>query len=364
MTNIKKTFLALSSILLISSSGTAHDLYTSYTSIDVQNKKLKCIFTFDITDIRKVFNLDENGDQVVSRDELLVNMNYMYVYLEQHISIIIAGESLQLAREEGSFYQDEVGNTFIHFIFQNQLEHHPWKLTLDLGIFDEFGRLHKNLAKIVHGSEIQQTIFTAGNHLQSFSFEGGDYSLTAQIMQFIGLGIEHIFLGYDHILFLMALMIIGGTFKNLIKIVTSFTVAHSITLILAALEVVILPSRLVESVIALSIVYIAIENFFVDDSDHRWLITFIFGLMHGFGFARVLTELGLPTKGLVPSLLAFNLGVEIGQIGIVAIFFPIVILVTKFKWQKRLVYGLSTIILIFGLFWFIERAFEVNFPIL
>ncbi len=170
-------------------------------------------------------------------------------------------------------------------------------------------------------------------------------------------------IGYDHIFFLLGLILIGGSFLNLVKIVSSFTVAHSITLILAALQVVAIPSRLVESVIALSIVYIALENFFIKKTDERWLITFIFGLMHGFGFAGVLHELGLPTAGLAVSLLSFNLGVEVGQIIIVAVAFPFIYLITKTKWQKQIVYGLSSVIMVFGLMWFLERAFDLDLPI-
>jgi len=120
----------------------------------------------------------------------------------------------------------------------------------------------------------------------------------------------------------------------------------------------------VESVIALSIVYIAVENFLIKDSDQRWMVTFAFGLMHGFGFAGVLTELGLPTKGLVASLLSFNVGVEIGQVMIVSLVFPVILLASRTRWQRQIVYGLSSVILTFGLIWFFQRAFGLEiFPI-
>ena len=153
---------------------------------------------------------------------------------------------------------------------------------------------------------------------------------------------------------------IGGGFRNLVKIVTSFTVAHSLTLVLAALQIVMLPTRLVESVIALSIVYIAGENFFVKQNDQRWFITFVFGLMHGFGFASVLAELGLPTQGLVASLLSFNVGVEVGQIAIVSLAYPVILLIGRSDYRRQIVFGLSSIILIFGLIWFVERAFNLQ----
>ena len=195
---------------------------------------------------------------------------------------------------------------------------------------------------------------------QTFALSASNAPVPPLVLQFVWLGMNHIFIGYDHILFLLGLIVIGGSFRNLIKIVTAFTLAHSLTLVLAALQIVLLPTRLVESVIALSIVYIAVENFFVKDSDQRWLITFIFGLMHGFGFASVLTELGLPRSALAVSLVSFNVGVEIGQIAIISLVFPVVQAFSRTRWQKQLVLGLSSVILVFGLIWFLQRAFDVS----
>lgn len=342
----------------------AHEINTSYTLIEIKGNELSCSFRADQTDLEKIFDLDESGDGSVTNDELLLNLELMQEHFHQKIAISIAGEELLLSRNGGNLFSDERGNHFVDFIFAGSVSSQPWKITLKLNIFDDFGPRHKNLVKIISGSEIVQAIFTIDDPEQAIPFEGGDVSLLHQIGQFIWLGMEHIFIGYDHILFLMGLIVLGGSFRNLIKIVTAFTVAHSITLILAALQLVMLPSRLVESVIALSIVYIAIENFLVKNTDQRWLITFIFGLMHGFGFANVLTEMGLPTKGLVASLLSFNVGVEIGQLTIVAVAFPVILWVAKTRWQRLVVYGLSSLILIFGLVWFFERALQFNFPLM
>ena len=150
----------------------------------------------------------------------------------------------------------------------------------------------------------------------------GYRSLPAQCAAFVKLGIAHIFLGYDHIVFLFALIVIGGRLGQLVKIVTAFTAGHSLTLILAALQVVVLPSRLIEGSIALTIAYVAFDNFFAATTAHRWVLTFCFGLVHGFGFANVLREMHLPASGLVPTLLSFNAGVEIGQVVIAAVLFP------------------------------------------
>ena len=180
--------------------------------------------------------------------------------------------------------------------------------------------------------------------------------LLAQLRSFLALGIEHIFTGYDHLLFLVGLLLLGGRFWSLVKIVTAFTVAHSVTLILAALGVIHVSSRIVEPAIALSIAYVGAENLFLKSTDRRWMIAFAFGLIHGFGFASILREMGLPKEGLVLSLLSFNVGVEIGQMAVVAVVLPIVLLVRRQSWQRWAVNAASLAIAGMGLYWFVARV--------
>lgn len=340
----------------------AHEIYTSYSSIEIIGTRLTYILTLDESELKYIFELDTNNDGSITENELNASIDKIYMHFEKRLTITIGGETIELMRGEGFVSKDNLGNVFVNLVFGQTLDRQPWKLTLSLNIFDDFGPRHKNLVKVIHHDQIQQAILTIGSPRQDFSFSGTDSSLFQHSRQFFGLGVEHILIGYDHILFLLGLIIIGGSFLNLVKIVSSFTVAHSITLILSALQVVAIPARLVESVIALSIVYIALENFFIKKSDDRWLITFIFGLMHGFGFAGVLHELGLPTEGLVVSLLSFNVGVEVGQVIIVGVTFPLIYLITKTRWQKKMVYGLSSVIIVFGLMWFFERAFDLDLP--
>ena len=185
------------------------------------------------------------------------------------------------------------------------------------------------------------------------------------IRRYIEAGVEHIFLGYDHIAFLVAIVLWARRLWPVIKIVTAFTLAHSITLSLAALQIVVIPSAIVEPAIALSIVYVAIENFFSRNVDGRWRDTFAFGLIHGFGFASALQEFGLPRGAVVPALAAFNIGVELGQVAIVSFVIPLLIgvdwLIATMREvpQKRtagLVYALSGIIAFLGCYWVFERT--------
>jgi hypothetical protein len=177
--------------------------------------------------------------------------------------------------------------------------------------------------------------------------------------KFVWLGVEHIFIGYDHILFLVGLLI-ASEFWSLVKIVSSFTIAHTLTLVLAATGIVALPSRLVEVCIAATIVYIASENLMRKSIGERWQVTFAFGLIHGFGFANVLRDLGLPREGLIRCLIAFNVGVELGQLAIVAMLWPLWRCVQSSKYAPHATQLLSLAIFALGSAWFVDRLFGLD----
>lgn len=185
------------------------------------------------------------------------------------------------------------------------------------------------------------------------------------LRHYVVAGIEHIAIGYDHIAFLLAVIVLGRRFWPLFAAVTAFTVAHSVTLTLAVLGWVELPARIVEPLIAATIVYVAAENFFIRDIRRRWWLTFLFGLIHGFGFASVLREYGIPHHALVPALAAFNAGVEVGQMLVVAI----AVLAWRAGFaigakagvrgdapqQRRVSLVVSAGVLLLGLYWLGER---------
>jgi hypothetical protein len=177
------------------------------------------------------------------------------------------------------------------------------------------------------------------------------------VASFALLGVEHILVGWDHLLFLLGLLLCGGGWIALAKIITAFTLAHSITLTLAVLDVLVLPDRLVEAVIALSIAFVAAENLVQRSSgSRRWLVAFCFGLVHGFGFASVVRDLGLPAHGLALSLLGFNAGVEVGQALVVALVLPPLIWLRRTRWEPRVIQSGSVAILMVGVVLFVERA--------
>jgi hydrogenase/urease accessory protein HupE len=191
-------------------------------------------------------------------------------------------------------------------------------------------------------------------------FSGSRQGVLAVMKRFIPAGVEHILIGPDHLLFLVGLLLLGGTLRQLAVVVSSFTLAHSITLSLAALNVVNPPARIIEPAIALSIVYVGADNLMVRDGrDMRAWIAFGFGFIHGFGFASVLREMDLPPSALGWSLFSFNLGVEIGQlIVVVAVASALAALRARSElFGRKLAFAGSVAVIVAGAFWFIQRVF-------
>jgi hydrogenase/urease accessory protein HupE len=177
------------------------------------------------------------------------------------------------------------------------------------------------------------------------------------LAHFIGQGILHIFTGYDHILFILTLLLAVGTWRRLAVIVTSFTAAHSITLVMATLGLVTLPPRVVEPLIALSVLLVAADALLRPRANARAFVTFAFGLIHGFGLSNVLRDLGLSGRELVPALLGFNVGVEIGQLLIVAAVFPLILRLrtrdATYAQARKLLCGSVAVV---ALFWIVLRV--------
>jgi hydrogenase/urease accessory protein HupE len=192
-------------------------------------------------------------------------------------------------------------------------------------------------------------------------FTGTRQGVRAVLQRFVPAGVHHILIGPDHLLFLVGLLLLGGTLKQLLLVVTAFTIAHSVTLSLAALGMVMPPANAIEPAIALSIVYVGADNLLVSAGgrDTRAWIAFAFGLIHGFGFANVLREMDLPGRALGWTLFAFNVGVEIGQLVFV------VLVASLFTWirsrseiaGRRLVFAGSITVMFAGAFWFVQRVF-------
>ncbi|MFO1318965.1 MAG: HupE/UreJ family protein [Burkholderiales bacterium] len=235
------------------------------------------------------------------------------------------------------------------------------RLEYEVGLFIDIDPAARHLVTVT-GDVRRIGLLTAGNpRLDLVTLSPG----VAEVFgHYLLAGIEHIAIGFDHLAFLFAVILWGRRFWPLAAVVTAFTVAHTVTLALAVLDVARLPAALVELLIALSIVYVAAENFFVRDVRHRWGLTFLFGLVHGFGFASVLRDYGLPGDARVPALAAFNVGVEIGQLAFVGIALTLIRSAESMlrrgsdgatQADPRVVKTTSGALLLLGLYWTLGR---------
>ena len=237
----------------------------------------------------------------------------------------------------------------------------PGSVTLQPAMFP-YDPIHQTFVNVYEDRELrQQFVFSASGPSRTY-YAGTTQGALAVMRTFIPSGIEHILIGPDHILFLIGLLLLGGGWSALVRIVTAFTLGHSITLSLAALEIVSPPARIVEPAIALSIVFVGADNLVRGSGrDVRAWIALVFGLVHGFGFANVLREFGLPREALGWSLFSFNFGVEIGQLAVVVLVASILAAIRRHSdvAGARVAIAGSVVVIAAGTYWFVQRVFFV-----
>jgi hypothetical protein len=214
---------------------------------------------------------------------------------------------------------------------------------------------HRHLGRVL--TETTSTPFVVHRGEPAFTATLAKAGAGTTFGAMFALGVEHILTGFDHLVFLLGLVLVGGTWRALLGVVSAFTLAHSITLGLAATGVYAPDPRWIEPAIALSIAYVGVENFFVRDVAGRWRITFAFGLLHGFGFGGALAGVGLLPGNALSSLLAFNLGVEAGQVAVMAVVLPLLAVARRRPWFAP--WGVATAsaaVTLAGVAWFIGRV--------
>lgn len=369
----------------------AHNPDTSYVHVRLTEDWIETRFTFDLDVLERVTPLDQNGDGKVVEFEFRTAEPEIRRALRGSVLFEINEFSDDFGAYEPAIWPENIdavpyaerGVTLVHFPFRKRVQELPESVALTFTIagqsgpvaptvegtpqqagpavafFELFGDRHTVLGTFEEPPLPEYEVVFTWELPDFLYFTEVDALPQNRMLEFLKLGMEHIFLGYDHILFLLALVVVDR-FRTLLKIITSFTVAHTITLVLATLDVISLPSRLIESAIAMTIMYVALENLWTKNTSHRWVLTFFFGLVHGFGFANVLREMQLPTSGLVRCLVSFNVGVELGQICIVCAIWPLWRLLQRRAWGKKAAKGLSVVIFLFGFAWFADRAFTLG----
>jgi len=240
------------------------------------------------------------------------------------------------------------------------LQRPPGIVTISAYLFP-YDPVHQTFVNVYEGEELVTQAILDKGRTEFDHVTGTRQGTLAVIRKFVASGMHHILIGPDHMLFLVGLLLLGGTLRRLVLVVSAFTIAHSITLSLAVVRVVSPPPWLVEPAIALSIVYVGADNLTVRGGrDVRAWIAFAFGLIHGFGFANVLREMDLPPRALGWSLLSFNLGVEIGQLAVVIVVVSVLSAIRSKSPDtgRRLAVAGSVVVIAAGAFWFVQRVFS------
>ena len=222
---------------------------------------------------------------------------------------------------------------------------------------------HQTFVNVYERDSLTSQMILDRAHSHAEYFAGTRQGVFAVIRRFVPSGIHHILIGPDHLLFLFGLLLLGGSIRRLTLVVTSFTIAHSVTLSLAALNILNPPARIIEPAIALSIVYVGADNILAQGGrDVRAWIALTFGFIHGFGFANVLREMDLPSRALGWSLFSFNFGVEVGQLlVVVTVATALAALRSRSEWaRRRLAFAGSIVVIAAGAYWFVQRVFFGN----
>jgi hypothetical protein len=352
----------------------AHKPSDSYLAIRVEGANLKGQWDIALRDLDFAVGLDDNGDGDITWGEVKAHNPGAAAYALARLKLRSGGADCPAHATE-FLVDDHSDGAYSVMRFSVVCPGEVKTLEVGYSLFADIDPQHKGLLRLEHGAGTRTAIFSPERATQQF--ELAKISALTQFIDYAREGVWHIWVGFDHILFLLSLLLpavlafSGGrwqavpefrpAFWDVFKIVTSFTVAHSITLSLAALGVISLPSRLVESAIATSVVLAALNNVFPLVHGRRWMVAFAFGLIHGFGFASVLRDLGLPQGALLLALVGFNLGVEVGQLAIVSGFLPAAYWLRGSWFYRRLVFiGGSLAIAVVAGIWLVERAFNLK----
>ncbi|WP_284037188.1 HupE/UreJ family protein [Neobacillus sp. 114] len=389
----KFIILLLPLVIFFSSiqSAQAHAYSASFTTINLLKSKIIMTFALDEVSVIELTHGDVNQNGMLDSDEFEAIKNKIETIIKENVGVKIDGEhkdwskllEMNLNRKgdatqlvlkveyppltpsqsislTDSLYQDDIITNYVNLLKVNYGKQNStsalsgkdrtWSMILSES---EYAGLKSDDTGVQTGENKQAR--TTSDTTKQQEAKTPQTSSPSGWITFLKLGMTHILEGYDHLLFLLALLIARQSFKQFVKVITAFTIAHSLTLTLTVLGIISVPASIVEPAIALSICYVAIENIFRKSVSQRWALTFIFGLIHGMGFADLLTEMKIPKGELAIDLASFNIGIEIIQLIIVVILLPLLTLLHRSNISRKAVISVSTIAFVLGSFWLIER---------
>jgi hydrogenase/urease accessory protein HupE len=364
--------VVISGLLALCSPVLAHPPGLSSAEVIVDPDGLRAIVTFALQDIEALLPLDSDLDAEVSPEELEEAKTKLAPLAARALKIVTDGREVRPSAP-GRISYDDKNNLYFHLTFEGPARS---RIRVHSTLLPSLPKGHRQFLSIkaAGGRVLGEKMLDAKEDFVTLALPGRGTppSGTEEVkrnsadhppnifLAFLRLGVEHILTGYDHLLFLFALLVVAQGLWSSIKIITAFTVAHSLTLALATFNIVMIPGAIVEPLIAATIIYVGLENLLRRTPPKgRWWLTFLFGLVHGFGFARVLRELGVASDGMgvaVP-LLSFNLGVELGQIAVAAILLPLMARMrTTPVFTRRWVPACSALVVLAGGYWLVERT--------
>jgi HupE / UreJ protein len=361
-------------LLVHAAPASAHKSSDSYLTLRAGSGGIEGRWDIALRDLEYAIGLDADEDGEITWGELKARREAVTGYAFSRLKLSSGGSACPMA-PAGFLVDEHSDGAYAVLRFLAKCGETLQEIEIEYRLLFDLDPQHRGLLQIIHESNTHTAVLSPEESSQRIVLDR--IHKGRAFAQYLREGIWHIFIGFDHILFLLSLLLpavysLGASAWQPVarfcpagieaaKVVTAFTVAHSITLSLAVLGFVSIPSRWVESAIAASVILAALNNLYPLIHRRRWAVAFAFGLVHGLGFANVLKDLGLPQDALVLSLLAFNLGVEIGQLAIVGAFLPFAYALRNTRWYPR--FGLrlgSFMIALLALFWLLERALNID----
>ena len=377
---MKRLLLALCA-LLVPLAALAHKPSDSYLTIrgGANSGELAVRWDIALRDLDYVLELDRDGNGLLTWGEVRSRSDDITKYATAHLVLGAGGKECEWQSAGPMQLDKHSDGTYAVLSLAAKCGTFEHGLKMKYSLLFDVDPTHRGLVQWIAPGTLasQPLVFSTDSAEQSLQLEAP--SAWETLRQYVVEGVWHIWMGYDHILFLLSLLLpavlvragkqwepapsLKRSLVEVLKVVTAFTLAHSVTLTLAALGFVSLPSRFVESTIAASIIFAALNNIRGGIEKKRWVMAFVFGLVHGFGFASALADLGLPQGALALALVGFNLGVELGQMAIVVAFVPVTFWLRTTVLYRRwfMPYG-SGVIAVVALYWFLQRAFDFQGP--
>jgi len=374
--------LLISFILVFSSTGKvaqAHAYSASFTTLDLTKEDTKMSFLLDEISVIELTGGDVNHNGMLEPEEFNAVKSKMEKVLKDHLLLKINDKVQNWSKIEEISLNRKGENTQLHFVVTYPALQPSQSISLTDNLYQNDTKNYVDLVKINYGNQNSTSALSGTNRTWSMILSDNDYEsfhssatssnpiqpkqvktkpdqpISSDWLSFLKLGMNHILSGYDHLLFLLSLIIARQSFKQFATVITAFTLAHSLTLTLTVLGILHVPPAFVEPAIALSICYVAIDNILRKEVSHRWVLTFFFGLIHGMGFADILVGMHIPKSELAVDLASFNIGIEIIQLSIIALLLPLLTFLHRSKYSRYAIVSISSIAFLLGGIWLFQR---------